>query len=154
MGSTQPSSLQLHRNAFYLCRSTVSRKDTGYFGMLVSSRVSPSQSGGNLSKAHSLVHVRVPAGLEELHERSRPVLAHRWSSAFQYLPEIDVPVNFVAVSALQRVVALMLRFLVPTEQHPPCNLHSASTHDSGSRELNAGARQERPKKLYFLRPRG
>lgn len=54
-----------------------------------SSSASPSQSGGDFLEAQPLVHVRVPAGLEELHERGRPVLADRWSGAPPHLPEID-----------------------------------------------------------------
>ena len=42
----------------------------------------------------------MPAGLEELHERSRPVLAHRWSGALLNLPSRNrfvKPVMFMNV---------------------------------------------------------
>lgn len=50
-------------------------------------RLSPSQSSGNFLEAHPLLHVRVPAGLEEVHEGGWPVLAHRWSNPVLHLPQ-------------------------------------------------------------------
>lgn len=47
---------------------------------------SPLQSSGDFPEAHPLVHVRVPAGLEEVHERSWPVLANRRSNTVLHLP--------------------------------------------------------------------
>lgn len=58
-------------------------------GLLYSLNV-PSQRGDYFPEAHPLVHVRVPASLEELNKRSWPFLAHRWPNTLLNLPRKSI----------------------------------------------------------------
>lgn len=50
----------------------------------------PSQCGDYFPEAHPLVHVRIPASLEELYKRSWPCLVHRRSNTFLHLPRKSI----------------------------------------------------------------